>query len=413
MSGTINPASPPEENKTVLHDEERLRGYERSMSARRRWNQAFLWLCRITAAASLLIVAVLLGATFVQGMHYFDGEFLTSPPHPDPEEAGVRPAIWGTVWLCAICGAVTLPLGVATAIFLEEYQPRSWAAKKFHGFIQLNIANLAGVPSVVYGILGLTAFVNMFDLFGSPGLPAAEFGVRYFDQYLTAGDEVVFIPAAGAAAESQPLRDGMKVQTADGASVELNVIAPTAPLPEDPELVRRTLVSDATGGRISEKAWYYVRLPFGRGVLAGGLTLMLVVLPMLIIATQEALRAVPNSLRDGAWGMGCTRWQMISKITLPAAAPGIMTGSILAMSRAIGEAAPLLMIAGIVFIKFVPENLMDDFTALPLQIFNWAQRPQEEFHRAAASGILVLLAVLFVFNGLAIFLRQKLQKPLS
>jgi phosphate transport system permease protein len=397
----------------VIHDEERMKAVERPVAGRRRRNQIFLTICWVTALLSLLILFVLLSAIFWQGFQHFDLRFLYMPPHPDPEQAGVWPAVWGTVWLCAICGVVTLPLGVATAIFLEEYPPRSWWAKKLHSFIQLNIANLAGVPSVVYGILGLTAFVNMFGLFGSGANPKMQIGVVYSDQYLTAGDEVVLVPAEGPSGPSRPLETGMAAEYANGNDMIVNVIGPEDPLPEDQEVLRRTLRSDATGGRISDTTWYYVRLPFGRGVLAGGLTLMLVVLPVLIISTQEALRAVPNSLREGALGMGCTRWQMIYKITLPAAMPGIMTGSILAMSRAIGEAAPLLMIAGIVFIKFAPDNLMDDFTALPLQIYNWAQRPQDSFHQVAASGIIVLLVVLLAFNGLAIFLRQRFQKPLS
>jgi phosphate transport system permease protein len=140
---------------------------------------------------------------------------------------------------------------------------------------------------------------------------------------------------------------------------------------------------------------------------------MLVILPIVIISSQEALRAVPDSLRQGALACGSTRWQMISRMTLPAAVPGIMTGSILAMSRAIGEAAPILIIAGIVFIRFTPEHLMDEFTALPLQIYDWAGRPQTYFHRTAAAGIIVLLAVLLTFNALAIVIRQRFQKPLQ
>jgi phosphate transport system permease protein len=148
-------------------------------------------------------------------------------------------------------------------------------------------------------------------------------------------------------------------------------------------------------------------------VLAGGLTLMLVVLPIIIVASQEALRAVPDSLREGALAAGSTRWQMVSRMTLPAAIPGIMTGSILAMSRAIGEAAPMLVIAGVVYITFTPNNLMDDFTVMPLQIYNWAGLPQAEFHQVAASGIIVLLAILLTFNAVAVMIRQKFQKPLQ
>jgi phosphate transport system permease protein len=148
-------------------------------------------------------------------------------------------------------------------------------------------------------------------------------------------------------------------------------------------------------------------------VLGGGLTLMLVVLPIIIVASQEALRAVPSSLRQGALALGATRLKVVSRMTLPAAVPGIMTGAILAMSRAIGEAAPMLVIAGVVYITFTPQHLMDEFTVMPLQIYNWASLPQEEFHKVAATGIVVLLAVLLTFNAIAVFIRQTFSRPLQ
>jgi phosphate transport system permease protein len=155
-------------------------------------------------------------------------------------------------------------------------------------------------------------------------------------------------------------------------------------------------------------------LPLGPGLLAGSLTLMLVILPMVIIASQEALRAVPDSLREGALGMGATHWQAVWNVSLPAAVPGIMTGAILAMSRAIGEAAPVLIISGIVFIASPPQNLVDDFSVMPLQIYDWAGKPANQgFHSLAAGGIIVLLLLLLVFNGIAVAIRQRLQKPLS
>ncbi|MBT8484349.1 MAG: phosphate ABC transporter permease PstA [Phycisphaerae bacterium] len=266
------------------------------------------------------------------------GQFVTSPPSRRPERAGIGPSLAGTIWICAVCGLVALPLGVGTAIFLEEYRPKPRWARAAHAFVQLNISNLAGVPSIVYGIIGLTAFVQMFDVLGTPN-----------DPWFTLG---------------------------------------------------------------TPDAWYYLQVPFGRGVLAGGLTLMLVILPIVIVSAQEALRAVPDSLRQGSLALGSTRWQTIRRMTLPSAIPGIMTGSILAMSRAIGEAAPVLIICGIVFIRFLPQNVMDEFTALPLQIYDWAGRPQEDFHRVAASGILVLLAVLLTFNAIAIVIRQRFQKAM-
>ncbi|MBL1216026.1 MAG: ABC transporter permease subunit [Planctomycetes bacterium] len=170
------------------------------------------------------------------------------------------------------------------------------------------------------------------------------------------------------------------------------------------------LSAKAAATRTDRKAFYYVQIPFGRGVLAGGLTLMLVVLPVLIVSAQEALRGVPSSLRQGSLALGATRWQTIYRMTLPAAIPGIMTGAILSISRAIGEAAPILIIAGIVFIRFTPHHLMDEFTAMPLQIFDWAGRPQEDFHDVAAAGILVLLGVLLTFNATAVLLRHKYQR---
>jgi len=265
-------------------------------------------------------------------------EFVTEPPSRHPEQAGIGPAMWGTVWICLVCACTALPIGIATAIFLEEYKPSNLLVRKLHDFLQLNITNLAGVPSIVYGIIGLTAFVHMFGWFGT------------IDQAMTIGE------------------------------------------PMD---------------------WYHFQVPFGRGVMAGGLTLMLVILPIVVVSSQEAIRAVPDSLREGALACGATKWQMIWKMTLPASIPGIMTGSILAMSRAIGEAAPILVIAGIVFIRFTPQNLVDQFTAMPLQIYNWAGRPQQDFWNIAATGIIILLAVLLTFNATAVFIRQKFSKPLQ
>lgn len=399
--------------KVVLFDPERLAQAERPLSRRKRINKIFLGICIATASISVLTLVLLLLAIGIQGGKHLNWQFLTSPPSPNPQKAGIHPALFGTVWLCMLCAACTLPLGVAAAIFLEEFKPRGWLSRRIHGFIQLNIANLAGVPSVVYGIIGLSAFVQMFDVFGSNTEPVFEIGARYFDQHLTEGDRVVLIPVEGPTAPPVPITPQTRAVTASLKPIELNIIGPGDPLPQDPQLRSRTIRSNAEGGRISHRSWYYIRVPLGRGVLTGALTLMLVILPILIIAAQEAIRAVPDSLREGALGLGATPWQVVWKVTLPAATPGILTGSIIAMSRAIGEAAPLLMIAGIVFISNAPGNLMDDFTALPLQIYNWAQRPQRPFHDLAASGIIVLLAVLLVFNGIAVYLRHKLHRPLS
>lgn len=307
----------------------------RSVAARMLANRAFLVVCLAATSAAMLVLAVLLASIFWQGWSGLSGDFLTGLPSRKAEKAGIYVAMLGSLWVCAICGLIALPLGVGTAVFLEEFARKS----RFTRIVQTNIMNLAGVPSIVYGILGLTAFVRMFGLFGGGGDDAISFG--------------------------------------------------------------------------DEESLLHIRLPFGSSVLAGGLTLMLVILPIVIIATQEALRSVPNSLRSGAFALGATRWQTVWSITLPAAIPGIMTGSILAMSRAIGESAPLLVIGGALFVLTPPQNLMSDFAILPLQIYNWAGRPQDAFHAIAASAIIVQLAALLVFNGVAVFIRQRLQKPLQ
>lgn len=379
-------------------------------SGRARWhfNRIFAMISVLIALLSVMILAVLVVAIFWQGTGNLGLGFLSSGPSPDVREAGIRPALFGTIWVCMACAMFTLPIGVGTAILLEEFPPRNLLLRALHGFLQLNIANLAGVPSVVYGIIGLTAFVSMFQAFGSPHDPSFEIGVKYYDQYLSEGDHVLFVPVAGRAAPSL-LEPGMPAVDGRGQVIEVNVIAATGPLPRDTSMRNVTLREDAEAGRINFKKWYYFRVPFGRGVLAGSLTLMLVILPIVIIASQEALRAVPNSLREASLGMGATTWQSIWNVSLPVAVPGVMTGSILAMSRAIGEAAPILMIAGIIYIANPPGHLMDDFSVMPLQIYNWAQRPQVDFHALAASGILVLLAMLLFFNSLAVLIRYKLQ----
>ena len=390
----------------------------RPTDSRKLTNNLFIGVCVTTAFMSMVILAVLMIAVCLQGRHYLDWSFLNDPPSREPAEAGIGPALWGTIWVCAGCAFFTLPLGVATAIFLEEFRPRNPVSKIIHSFIQLNIANLAGVPSVVYGIIGLTAFAAMFGLFdrtdaGGNAAPPWEIGITYYDQFLTEGDRVVLIQVDGKNAPATALTEQTSAITTQGKAVELNIIGNRDPLPEDEKVRAYTLRDSAEGGRIDRRRWYYLSVPLGSGVVTGSLTLMLVVLPVVIIATQESLRAVPDSLREGALGMGATRWQMVWNVTLPAAVPGIMTGSILAMSRAIGEAAPILMISGIVFIDFTPGHLMDKFTVMPLQIYNWAQRPQIEFHHLAASGIIVLLCVLLAFNAVAVFIRQRFQKPLS
>jgi phosphate transport system permease protein len=383
------------------------------VAGRHRTERLFQVFCLCVAASSVVLLVLFLGAIVYRGVGTLSLGFLTSPPDSDAEKAGFHPAIFGSIWLLVLTALFTLPLGVGTAIILEEFSPRRQWARRVWGFIQTNISNLSGVPSVVYGIVGLTAFASMFQLFGNELNPAVEIGVRYHDQFFNEADQILMVPAEGPSTPETVPAPGMRAQTASGEAVELHVIADDAEWPEDPALAARTVRASDYPGRVSKQTWYYLRLPFGRGVLAGALTLTLVILPVVVIASQEALRAVPGSLRNAALGLGATRWQAVWRVTLPAAIPGIMTGAILAMGRAIGEAAPLLMIAGIVFISNPPGNLMDDFTAMPLQIYNWAQRPQGEFHDIAASGIIVLLTVLLLFNATAVFIRQRLQKPLG
>ena len=307
----------------------------RSSATRLLRDRAFLFACLIAANIAMLVLVVLIVSIFWQGWDTLTWKFLTSFASRKPAEAGILAPLMGSLWVCAICALTALPLGVGTAIFLEEFSKKS----RFTRIVQTNIMNLAGVPSIVYGILGLTAFARMFGAFGTTS-----------DDAVSIGDETSF--------------------------------------------------------------WYF-RLPFGSSVLAGGLTLMLVILPVIIIATQEALRSVPSSLRAGALALGATRWQTVWCITLPAALPGIMTGAILAMSRAIGESAPILVLGGLLLVFNTPENLMSDFAILPLQIYHWAGKPQQAFHYLAGSAIIIQLVVLLVFNGIAVLIRQKLQKPLQ
>jgi phosphate transport system permease protein len=375
-------------------------------------NRGFQVLCWATAAISVVVLGVLFTAIGIQGVEHLDLDFLRSAPSRTAEKAGLGPAMWGTVWICTICGIVALPLGVGTAIFLEEYKPKHPIASRLHGFVQLNISNLAGVPSIVYGIIGLTVFVQMFGVLGNSSEPSWTIGVRWYDEYVDERGEYLRVRVDDADAPVTELRDGMVMADDYGAVIPITIVDPdTWEMPD--EVPAGTMLADAEPDRVDERTWYYLQLPFGRGVLAGGLTLMLVILPIVIISSQEAIRAVPNSLREGSFGLGATKWQVVRRMTLPAAIPGIMTGSILAMSRAIGEAAPILILAGIVYITFKPQHLMDDFTAMPLQIYDWAGRPQKDFHNVAASGIIVLLAILLTFNAVAVFIRQKFQRPLQ
>ncbi|MEM9415927.1 MAG: PstA family ABC transporter permease [Planctomycetota bacterium] len=311
----------------------------RSNLGRQRTEQAFKAVCLVALVVTFGVLLTLLASVAWMGVKYLDFGFLTGLPSRHPEKAGVMPALMGTLWACLICALTAIPIGVATAVLLEEYRPKNSLGRWLMDVLQLNITNLAGVPSIVYGVLGLTVFVYVFQT---------------------------------AATASGP----------DAWSLSIG----------------------------SPSGWFYLQLPMGRSVLAGGLTLALVIMPVIITAASEAIRAVPSSLKQASLALGATRWQTIRRVVLPKALPGIATGSILAMSRAIGEAAPVLMISGAVFLTFAPRNLMDKFTVMPLQIYSWVGKPQEEFHQVAATGIVVLLAVLLLFNGTAVLIRQRAQR---
>ena len=397
----------------LLGDPKLFEAKRRPLSHSHRKDAIFRNLCRTVASLSVVILAVLLLAILAQGIGALNTNFLSSPADPDPSIAGMYPAIMGSIMLLVLIVLIAIPLGVAAAIILEEFRPRARSLRRVHSVIQLNISNLAGVPSVVFGILGLTAFASMFGMFGNEARPGFEVGATYMDQFYNEGDFILELPVADSnLPETVPVA-GMAVFDSTGRELKLNLVGDDEAWPKDGELAKRSLRTWDVPGRITARSWWYFRLPFGRGLLAGALTLALVVLPIIIISSQEALRAVPPSLREASMGLGATQWQTVRRVTLPAAVPGILTGAIIAVSRAIGEAAPLLMIAGIVFITRAPGNMMDDFTAMPLQIYNWAGRPQSEFHDLAASGIVVLLGALLLFNAIAVILRIKLQKPLS
>ncbi len=278
------------------------------LNRRRRIGAAFRYATMASTCLGLLVLAVLLIDVVRNGAGEIDWQFLTNFPSRFPEKSGLRTALMGTAWMIGMTALIAFPIGVGSAIYLEEYLPESWLKR----FIQLNIANLAGVPSVVYGLLGLGLFVRNMGL--------------------------------------------------------------------------------------------------GRSLLAGSLTMSLLILPIIIVASREAIRAVPGSLREGALALGASRWQMVRWTVLPAALPGILTGTILAVARAIGETAPLLTIGALTYIAFDPNGPMDFFTVLPIQIFNWVSLPQKEFASLAAGGIMVLLAVLLVANLGAVIVRHKYER---
>ena len=277
---------------------------------RQKWNDRIF---QLVAAIGVLIALITLGALLVDalidGVPRLSWEFLTSFPSRKPAIAGIYSALAGSLYLIILTAIIAVPLGVGAAIYLEEYTNQS---SRISRIIEVNVANLAGVPSIIYGLLGLGLFVRAMRL--------------------------------------------------------------------------------------------------DRSLLAGALTLALLVLPIVIISAREAIRSVPSTIREAAYALGASRWQTTSHHVLPMAFPGILTGIILAISRAIGETAPLITIGALTYVRFLPDHPLSPFTALPIQIFNWVSRPQKDFHINAAAGIVVLLVVTLLLNALAIFLRNRYQK---
>ena len=283
-----------------------------TMARRKIANALFGMLAFLAIFASLVTLVALLIDVVARGRSSVDLQFFTSAPSRIPAKAGILPALVGTLWVTTLVAIMTFPIGVAAAIYLEEYAGRG----RWSRLLRINISTLAGVPSIVYGIFGLALFVRLLGL--------------------------------------------------------------------------------------------------GRTVFAAALTLSLLILPVVIISSMEAIRAVPPSQREAAYALGATRWQMVRRALLPAAAPGILTGIVLAVGRAVGETAPLILIGAVTFVTFVPVNPFEDkYTVLPIQIFNWAGRPQAAFQEISAAAILVLLVLMFLLNLVAIILRARLSRTIQ
>lgn len=259
----------------------------------------------------LVILAILIYNILQEGLARIDWDFMKSLPSRKPEKAGIYTAVMGTIWVLVMTTLIALPIGVGAGIYLEEYGKKS----KMASLLEVNIANLAGVPSIIYGLLGLEIFVRVFGLGGS--------------------------------------------------------------------------------------------------LLAGSLTLSLLILPIIIVATREALKAVPRSIKDASMALGASKWQTIWNQTLPASVGGVLTGVILAISRAIGETAPLIVVGALAYVPFAPSSPMDEFTVMPIQIFNWVSRPQHGFAVNASAAIIVLLLITFIMNGVAVYFRNKWQKKIK
>ncbi|QAS54182.1 phosphate ABC transporter permease PstA [Halobacillus litoralis] len=273
-------------------------------------NKAMMVLFGLATTVGLVFLVLLFYRVLTQGIGYLSWEYISNFPAPYPEKAGIYAGLIGSIFLMVIVAIFSVIIGVATAVYLEEYAPKN----KVTEFIRVNIQNLAGVPSIVFGLLGLTFFVYMFN--------------------------------------------------------------------------------------------------FGYTLIAGGLTMALLILPVIVVAAQEAVRSVPGEIKEASYGMGASKWQTIARVILPAAIPGILTGAIIALSRAIGETAPLIIVGAATAIYTLPDSLIAKYTVMPIQIYNWTGRPQEEWQFVAGAGIIVLLAVLLLMNSIAVFIRNKYQHRL-
>jgi len=378
-------------------------------------------LCLAFSCLSILVLIGLLSVVFFEGFQGLSSRFfLNGHVENQPHQSGISQALVGSGLLCIVCALFAFPLGIGTAVYLEEFHPRNkWMGRLRH-FFQININNLAGIPSVVYGILGVTTFVYMFGLLAPiqvGQMPFFEIGTRYFYQVKTLGSggsegaiEVVYFPATDPATLLFEIEEPLEVVDGRGQRIWLNVITADDPMPSDSQELNRTVIAGTLASRFAEHDLHHFRLPLGRSVLAAGMTLSLVILPMVIIVSQEALRRVPNRLREGALALGATRWQMVRQTVLPTAMPGIMTGAILSMSRAAGEAAPVIAVmGGLLATSRNLGNLMEPSPALPVTIYKWTLHPNNAYDALAATAIIVLLIFLVSLNSLAIYVRYRFE----
>ncbi|WP_372745388.1 phosphate ABC transporter permease PstA [Lutibacter sp.] len=259
----------------------------------------------------LVLLVVFIGDILIDGISRIDWSFITDLPSRKAEKSGIYTALMGSIWILILTTIIAFPIGVAAGVYLEEYSKKN----RLSAILEINISNLAGVPSIIYGLLGLEVFVRIMNL--------------------------------------------------------------------------------------------------GASVLAGALTLSLLILPIIIVATREAVKAVPSSIRDASYALGASKWQTIWNQVLPASGGGILTGVILALSRAVGETAPLIVVGALAYVPFAPASPMDEFSVLPIQIFNWISRPQHGFIENAAAAIIILLLITFIMNGIAVYFRNKWQKRLK